>query len=504
MAWGRALSRQRVDLAKQPQHLRVLYYNWVDYLDDEARGGGVSVYQRNLLGALAQHSDITPTFLSSGISYDLIRRRPRWHALRSDGRSPHVGRYEIINSQVMAPAHHSFGNMSQIDAPETLEVFYKFLRETGPYDIVHFNNIEGLPVQALDVQRIYPNAKVCLSLHNYYPLCPQVNFWQDEQNHCQSFEMGERCAGCLPIAPHEPTIRVANAIAYHLKCLGIRPGSRNFRYAFRVAGAITRRLSKMTHLFRRSGQKRNGPFATDFAKRRKSMVASINTHCDRVLCVSQAVWKIAEGHGISSDLLHLSYIGTDQAHHFETTEPRTSIVDEDGVLRLGYLGYMRRDKGFFFLLDALEAMPNAVLSKLHLVVAARRADANTMARLTDLSARLSLLTYYDGYSHDTLDEMLRDVSVGVVPVLWQDNLPQVAIEMHARHIPLLCSTFGGARELGNCDEMCFPAGDQSVFQDRITNLLSGKFDPDAYWGNARVPWSMDAHIRELKALYSSI
>jgi len=33
--------------------MRVLYYNWVDYLDDEKRGGGVSVYLNNLMAAMS-------------------------------------------------------------------------------------------------------------------------------------------------------------------------------------------------------------------------------------------------------------------------------------------------------------------------------------------------------------------------------------------------------------------------------------------------------------------
>ena len=32
--------------------MKILYYNWVDYLDAERRGGGVSVYQKNLIAAL--------------------------------------------------------------------------------------------------------------------------------------------------------------------------------------------------------------------------------------------------------------------------------------------------------------------------------------------------------------------------------------------------------------------------------------------------------------------
>jgi hypothetical protein len=62
--------------------MKVLYYNWVDYLDDEKRGGGVTQYQYNVLKELDRQTGIEAVFLSSGISYDLIRRVPRWERTR--------------------------------------------------------------------------------------------------------------------------------------------------------------------------------------------------------------------------------------------------------------------------------------------------------------------------------------------------------------------------------------------------------------------------------------
>ena len=91
--------------------------------------------------------------------------------------------------------------------------------------------------------------------------------------------------------------------------------------------------------------------------------------------------------------------------------------------------------------------------------------------------------------------------MGVVPVLWHDNLPQVAIEMHARHIPLLCADMGGARELGNCPEMVFAAGDVEAFGARVAALLDGRIDMAAYWRGARAPVTMAEHVAALAGHY---
>ena len=494
--------------------MRVLYYNWVDYLDDEKRGGGVTIYQRNLLEGLADRAGVECAFLSSGISYDLRGGPPRWTAVRHGPQDGPAPRYEIVNSGVLAPAHHSFGNPTQIADSATLETFYAFLEATGPWDVVHFNNLEGLPAQVLGLKERFPDTQVVLSLHNYFAVCPQVNLWHQEAANCTDFSEGADCVECLPARPSERLVRAANALAFRLKCAGIRPGTRAFDLAFSTAMRVGRRGMRAASWAR--GQMRRRPAAVAgagdpaaaaaaaraFADRRTAMVAAINTGCDRVLAVSDRVRAIAAHHGVRADLLETSYIGSPQAEAFARTAPRPALLRPDGTLGLGYLGYMRRDKGFFFLLDALEALPDALAARLHLIAAARTGPPEAMARLEALRGRLASLTHHDGYTHDDLDAVLAPVDLGVVPVMWEDNLPQVAIEMHARHIPLLTSDLGGAQELGRCADLVFRAGDAGDFAAAIARALSGTLDLDRYWQDAQAPVTMATHIDALLRLYA--
>ncbi|KAF0674597.1 glycosyltransferase [Profundibacterium mesophilum] len=489
--------------------MRVLVYNWVDYRDDEKRGGGVTVYLRNLMETLGARGDVDATFLSSGVSYDPLRRAPRWEPIAHGPHEDRGMRYEIVNSGTLAPSHMSFGNPAQLTHPPTRDVFLDFVAATGPYDVIHFHNLEGLPADVLSLKREWPRTKILLSLHNYYPVCPQVNLWHREAENCVDFDAGHKCTVCLPVKPDERLVRAANGLAYMLKRRGLRPGTRAFDLGFRGAMGVGRRAVKAIGRMRlaRNAPPRSGETpaaacrsAEEFAKRRAEMVTLINAHCDGILCVSDRVAEVAARYGIAPELLRTLYIGTRQADRFERTEPRGALPRADGTLHLGYLGYMRRDKGFFFLLDALEAMPAEMAARIRLTVAARGAAAD-VARLSRLAPRLAQLVHLDGYGHDNLDAILSDVDVGLVPVQWEDNLPQVAIEMHARHIPLLTSDLGGAQELGNTPSMVFRAGDAASFAARIAALLEGGIDIDAYWRNAMAPVGMEAHLQELLALY---
>ncbi|MEO9898260.1 MAG: glycosyltransferase [Paracoccaceae bacterium] len=475
--------------------MRILYYNWVDYLDDEGRGGGVSLYQRNLMKSLGNEA----VFLSSGISFDLLRKGPRWQAMRHGPLEDRERRYEIINSGVTSPAHHSFGVNSQVSHRPTTDVFADFLIETGPYDIIHFQNLEGLPAEALRTASA-SGAEVVFSLHNYYPLCPQVNLWRQENATCVDFENGQACIDCVATKHPLGHIKLANGLAWHLKTAGMRPGHQPFDFIFKNAMRLGRRLPRRRHKPKNVAQSKS-PDGLRFADRRTAFIDLINETCSTVLCVSEAVRQLADSYGMSGDILQTDYIGTRQSGTYHQTKPRQRT---SGQLTLAFLGYMRRDKGFYFLLSALETLPDSVLENVTLVLAAGKGDTETMLRIENLGQRLRNLRYFDGYIHDELDDILDKVDVGVVPVLWHDNLPQVAIEIHSRKIPLLTSDMGGAQELGNCPEMTFKAGDVSAFRAKIEALLSESVDMDAYWRNARAPINVETHIENLKVIYSDL
>ncbi len=497
--------------------MKILFYNWVDYLDDEKRGGGVSVYQKNLIHALREETDDDCWFLSSGISYDLFSDSPRWDRVRHGQSENRNRRFEIINSGTLSPSHHSFGDPSQLKDQATTDTFFDFIQTKGPFDVVHFNNLEGLPAAALKLKEIWPDTRVIFSLHNYYPVCPQVNLWHQEKENCTDFDEGRKCEQCLPHQHDARIVRLANAVAFKLKRMGIRPGSRFFDRGF---GPAMRLAGRSVRLYNTRVRKRPAATSTQaplpgstrlltrveashmkFQRRREEMLQTINTHCDQVLCVSARVAEIAERFGIDPALLSTNYIGTRHADKFQETSPKASILKADGSLTLAYLGYMRQDKGFFFLLDTLEKMPANIAAKINVVIASRLIDQHTMERITALSERFRTVLFADGYAHDELDELLADVDLGVIPVLWEDNLPQVAIEMHARHIPLLTSDLGGAQELGNCPDMVFKAGSSADFTARITAILEGGVDLDTYWKGCMIPYSMNDHLTEIRAIY---
>lgn len=50
---------------------------------------------------------------------------------------------------------------------DTVNIFAKFIKEFGPFDVIHFNNMEGISINVLKLKKIFPNTKFIVSIHNY-------------------------------------------------------------------------------------------------------------------------------------------------------------------------------------------------------------------------------------------------------------------------------------------------------------------------------------------------
>ncbi|MBR1598071.1 MAG: glycosyltransferase [Lachnospiraceae bacterium] len=451
--------------------MRVLFYNW-DPIDGPA-GGGVTGYLKELFrSALTSYPKLEIWFLNSGRSYDekdesYIRKRKNIFGKR-------IHAYEVVNSPVLAPGRQSPVNVSVYLEDRVLEnIIGDFIEENGVFDVVHFHNTEGISLGVLKLKEKFPKTKWLLTLHNYYPFCPQVNLWSHGERNCAGDDPSD-CVGCF-VTENMDLARFRFA---HLDI----PELKNIFYNYSA-----------THPDKAE--------AKHYEQYRKETLFVMNSCFDEVLCVSKRTKEVAERAGIRKNILRLSYAGSAVAGRQRGYKGNGNTE----ALHIIYLGYAFKEKGFDFFLRAVDSIPKKMAEKLFVTVVAR-ANEETCRRaeeILNIPGRYEGSIYLNGYEdEDELEKILSAQDLGIIPVLWEDNLPRVAMEQFAAGIPLLTSDLGGAKELGGDNpDFVFRAGDIEDFIEKLRNIMEHRELLGKYFEQAIKLKTMDEHLKELMEIY---
>lgn len=479
--------------------LRILLYNWAPAGAPVADGGGVGVYLENLIDALAAggHEVVV---VSSGYRYAMLGSKPRF--MRRRGTRPGAAYYDLVNSPVVAPSYLMFPDATRaVDCPELVVMFRDFLRRHGAFDIVHIHNVEGISFDVLGLRAEFPMTRFLLTNHNYGVVCQQANLWRQDKERCTSFQDGARCHACDKFGPATDAMMIDRFVRFHRL-------DKAHRHVRNAAWRLCRATLKLRRMFgrrllwdppeaRRHQGRRIGP-ADAFRLRRDRALELVNANCSAVLSVSAATEEILLAYGLDPQLSRVNYIGTRHYDPARSPPPKPAT----GPLRLAFLGYTRPDKGFHFLVEALEAMPERLEGCFSLTVAARNSDPAAVNRLRRLADRLAGLTIRDGYRHDELPALLAEVDLGLVLPLWDDALPQVAIEFVGYGVPILVTDRGGQQELAADPAFVFAAEDVAAFWDRLERIWTKRSELQRFWTLPRPLRTNAEHAAELLEIYA--
>ncbi len=469
--------------------MKILYYNWVNFWQSKT-GGGVSVYQKNLLDTLGNMPDIKLTYLSSGYKFNMFVDKT--YIRKSKPGYANIACYELINSTVTAPAWKMFNNLGAVfnnTDCRVLNALIQFIHQQGGFDILHLNNIEGLPLNFLQLKKHFPNMKIVYSIHNYVSFCPLVELYNHKKRCiCEDPNRTKDCSGCFSVCP--PLSRKAQSDI----CA--------FFFQNKILSCIYKYICRHVLLKKKSiPVRQNFETPLNLVQTYPSLfVEQLNKNVDIFLSVSKRVKEIASNFGIDSKRNYVSYIGTKVA---EQQLGHQKYVPNGEYLTIAYLGYALYHKGFEFFIKALETLPEPDAKKINVKLCAAKVKPHLMKRIENLKTKFASVEHINGFTHETLPNVLENVNLGIVPVLWEDNLPQVAIEMVSHGIPVLCSSSGGASELCTDDAFRYTVNNIKSFQEKLQVFISNPKRVCEYWNNHHGLTTMKQHINELLQIYSA-
>ncbi len=468
----------------------VLLYN---FIQPEDGGGGVGVYIANLAASL-QDAGHRVIILSSGDEYAFTSRAAKLRTWRDK-----YERAVIVNSPVIAPALVAFDDPAAYTGSKGLSGMPQALRRCyGDIDVFHFQNVEGLTRSFFDDLRLeFPSARMIYSVHNYNIICPQGDLWHQDREVCRDYRNGAACTACILEPINSSAIRESRRRRPLVAALdqgfpGVLKAAKSARAALKAGDAVKAGPPAPT---------RPETDGRSYALFRQSNISLGSEMFDHVLAVSQRTQDVLVAQGMSPANISVSYIGTKHKAAFITARQITDIGDG---LHVAYLGYMRHSKGFSHVLDSFEQMSADDLGRITLTVAAKRSDqGNAYQRLMAISPRFAGFHYYDGYSHAELDTILAGVNLGLVPPLWEDNLPQVAIELVSRGVPILTSDRGGAQEIAAEASFTFRTDSPRDLPERLAALARKEIVLASFWSNPIRIYSLEEHVQDLERYYAA-
>ena len=455
---------------------KVLIYNWVPFDNPGRVGGGVTVYCRNLIATILRESPTTQIyFLSCGFAYDATKDHPYLRATSNlfGGR---VHSFEIVNSPVPADQWLIYKNPTiALKNPLLKEMLGEFLRHFGPFRVVHFNNLEGLSLDVLELKKEFPETRFLYSVHNYNAIC-LTGFYYQRHNHCicNAGHTAEDCARCSRVNMGS---RVEE-ILYERGRLGNPQESC-------LPAVLWEQALGLTALEREATPEEQLSYA-------RTATQKVNEHCDAILAVSERVREIVIRNGFLPQKTFLSYIGTEVA---EGQVGHRSSHPKEG-LRLVFLGggLHYEEKGYPFLLRALSELGKEYARRIDLVLTTTDPEGS---EIESALCAFRSVTVRHGYTHRELKSILRECDLSVVPVLWEDTLPQIAIESVAYGVPVLASDAGGAGELCDLPAFRFRHGDKEDFLQKLTAFVDHPETLGEYWHGHHGLVTLREHWKQL-------
>lgn len=459
---------------------KILLYNWLPFDNPWGWGGGVTVYCRNVIDAFLQYyPNAQIYFISSGFAYMATTTEISYRKIPNIF-GERVHQYEIVNSPVPADQRNIYNNpLIALESKELKRVFKQFLDQFGEFSAIHFNNIEGLSLDVFDLKKDYPNTKFIFSIHNYVPMCVTGSYYMRHKHcNCTPEHTGEDCFACV-----HSDIESKFAIKTYERGL----------FGQDQKKCISQNRYCKTLGFDRLDQTVYSDHILEFAR---TATKKINENCDDILAVSKRVYDIAVGEGFDESKMSVSYIGTIVAKR----QVRHSLADVKDGLKVVFLGndLNYEEKGYPWFLDTLEKLEQKYASKIDLVLTTRNAEH---AEIYTMCKKFRSVKVIQGYTHKDLEWILAGCNLGIVPVLWEDNLPQIAIEMVAYGVPVLASSAGGATELCDSELFKFEAGNSEEFLNKLVHFLEKPEDLNEYWRHHTGLVTMKEHLKELIKLY---
>lgn len=323
------------------------------------------------------------------------------------------------DEMLMWTGHFDGFYLSQIDMHGVVPEFSELLRTLRP-DVVHFHHILLMGVEMIFLaKRILPQAKIVVSLHDYYSICANdgLMLTTGDKRLCQKASP-DACHRCFPHLHQEQFVLRERHLKTHF-------------------ALVDRFVSP-----------------SEFLRQR---YIDWGIAADRIEVVRNArpVAKQQQGHAAASRTKHNVF---------------------------AYMGNINPNKGALVLLEATRILaqrrPHDFKVEIHGGTPFQTEEFKTSFR-DALTACAGHVSWHGAYAAEDTPKLMQSADWLVMPSIWWENAPLVIEEAFQQGRPVICSDIGGMAEAvtDGVDGLTFRAGDAHA----LAAIMERTLDEPELW-----------------------
>ena len=382
-----------------------------------------------------------------------------------------VQTFEIKNPPSV-PLLHGVSDPADIYNASSLDnkALVEFYENVKP-DVFHVHTLMGLPLSLLTYLK-EKGVKLVFTTHDYYGLCPKVNFINQDNALCAGAEP-QLCAICNKNAKSTLYLKLRNSkyLLRHKKMLGSKVNKGAERKMendtdidLKTVNEYSRLLHYYTEIFN------------------KFDVFHFNSH------VTEQVYK---------EYLQINHSKVIPVCHPGIADHRKPKQFEKGKVRLTFIGNLDTYKGFPILKKELINLVNDGLTNWELNV-----WGGAVASDTDCDQ----IQYKGRYSEGDVALIFDETDLLIVPAVWKETFSFITLEALSFGVPVLVTESVGAKDIVKRyrPDFVIPVGDEAL-EHKLRAILRTDDDSLQQFNEAILAsvfqYGMEEHLNSMNNLY---
>ena len=459
------MKRRKLDTVNS---MKILHVGW---WIRPYRSGGLIIYAESLMQEQIKQGH--EVYYFCGGRYNLFSNSVYTKRYKNN----EINVIELVNSSNLIWDFKSI--KYHINNPGTESEYEKILKEIKP-DIIHIQELESLSANIINISSKY-KIPVVMSLHNYWPVCPQRDLVDYEGKVCVDYMDGYKCMRCDVLPGSNKLQWMARGY------LGIEPLPHKIS---RLVNYIYGRLNEFIN-----NNHNSIPAEKHFTIRRMDFVKRLNNI--NLIAVSDKVKEIYCRYGVNRN--NITTIRTSSLAIDFIKRKEKNVRDRP--VSFGYIGSIQRIKGLHVLMEAFRYL-DAEECTLNVY-----GDYNSEYGLRLVNENNIKNVHFHGrYKYQNLNEVLSNIDVGIVPPVWEDNAPQVVFEMLQGGIPVIGSDIGGIPDFvdDGVNGFLFRPGDSLDLMNKMKIILDNLQKIAQFSHNIRPHKTLSDHAKEILDYYIAI